>query len=60
MSTYSLNTGNGQHELSVTTRPKPLTASTGKKPKVIDQESVDNQRKLKEDIWRTSDTRDHL
>ena len=36
--------------MSANTRPKPTTVSTGKRSKVIDQESVGGCRKIKEDF----------
>ena len=43
-------TAAGQGLCSVSTRPRPLTLSNGKRSKVYDQESVDDQTKINEEV----------
>lgn len=44
-----MNAGNKSlNQLSVNTRPEPLTVATGKRSNVMYQESVNGQRKMKD------------
>ena len=50
-----VNTRNRPFQLSVNTRLKLLTASTGKRSKVMDHESVDGWKNIKEEFSITTE-----